>query len=194
MSVRPEAPPLRWRLVNESTAMRRLPRRFVGLLFGRAYARHGPGGRSGGRGDRGRSPLSALYAHGAGNLPAAVTVNALVADDEAMASLNLRYKGHAGSTDTLAFPDGDIDPGMRSLHLGDIAANGQAALRESALRQKGHPEWTARHELALYLLHGLLHLLGLDDRAPEEIARMRRAEADIFVDAGMPKPPFPGGC
>jgi probable rRNA maturation factor len=43
----------------------------------------------------------------------------------------------------------------------------------------------ARAELALYLVHGLLHLCGYDDQTPAEAATMRRREAEVLAKEGL---------
>jgi len=151
-------------MVNESSAARRLPRTMVARLMELAWTRHGDGDRP-------------------------VAVNVLVVDDRRIAAMNRRYLRRNGPTDTLAFPDGDPDPRTGRVELGDVAASAETARREAARRRADGPGWTARHELALYLLHGMLHLLGLDDRDPGEAAGMRKAETEIFEAAGLPPPP-----
>jgi hypothetical protein len=44
------------------------------------------------------------------------------------------------------------------------------------------------HELALYIVHGLLHLCGYDDAREPEAGRMRRREDEILADLGIPNP------
>lgn len=48
------------------------------------------------------------------------------------------------------------------------------------------------HELTLYLVHGWLHLAGLDDRTPEDAQKMRDAEAQLlaFLDGRNCCPTF----
>jgi probable rRNA maturation factor len=80
----------------------------------------------------------------------------LVSDCE-MAGLNLRYHHVAGPTDVLTFDYGD---GQAEI----IVSVDQAFAR-------ARPE----RELALYVVHGLLHLNGCDDRTPAQRRRMRAA-------------------
>ncbi|MCH8978610.1 MAG: rRNA maturation RNAse YbeY, partial [Armatimonadetes bacterium] len=40
--------------------------------------------------------------------------------------------------------------------------------------------WTPQEELVLYLVHGLLHLVGYDDRSPMERRLMRQRERSIM--------------
>jgi probable rRNA maturation factor len=42
-----------------------------------------------------------------------------------------------------------------------------------------------RSELALYVVHGLLHLCGLDDQSPDDADVMRRREGEILTLEGL---------
>ena len=99
---------------------------------------------------------------------------ALVGDAE-MAVLNERFLGSDAVTDVLAFP---YESEGKFIN-GEIVANAELAVRESASRPHG-----AADELMLYVVHGLLHLLGYDDDSPEATQRMRRREQDILRAAG----------
>ena len=65
--------------------------------------------------------------------------------------------------------DGDDDPGYRV--LGEVFICPKAALDYTEL-EGGDPA----DELTLYVVHGLLHLLGYDDIALEDERVMREAE------------------
>lgn len=109
----------------------------------------------------------------------------LVCDDRTMSALHRRHLGLSGPTDVMAFPAAD-----EGSYLGDIVVCRDVAAREAARR--GHGE---REEMVFCALHGLLHLLGLDDAAPRGRARMlalqRRAmrERGLAVDAGPASAP-----
>jgi probable rRNA maturation factor len=45
-----------------------------------------------------------------------------------------------------------------------------------------------RDELALYVVHGLLHLCGYDDLSEPEASRMRRREGELLAACGRPNP------
>jgi len=85
---------------------------------------------------------------------------------DAMASLNSRYLGRVGPTDVLAFPLGREAPGLPV--VGDIyicprvAASNARALRISM-----------REELSRLVVHGALHLAGMDH--PEDESRTHSA-------------------
>lgn len=150
------------RLTNES-AWTRIPRATIVAVVRGAFARHGGG--------------------------AAAALNVLVVDDARIATLNRRYKRHDGPTDVLAFPDGDTDPRTGAVQWGDIMVSADTAAREADRRRGARPDWTARHELALYVLHGTLHLLGFDDADADSAETMRTEQASIFAEAALPEPP-----
>jgi len=95
--------------------------------------------------------------------------------DAEIRDLNERFLDHKGATDVLAFPMDD-SPGPDRL-LGEIVVSAETAVAEAARR--GIP---ADAELALYTVHGLLHLLGYDDQAPADRRRMRRAERAALAE------------
>ena len=109
----------------------------------------------------------------------------LIAEDSTLQDLNRRYRGLDEVTDVLAFspvhagsdaPDGGESspngaPFLRgdggAETLGDILISYPQAERQA--RERGLP---LRRELALLVVHGLLHLLGYDHDDPEGERRM----------------------
>jgi probable rRNA maturation factor len=115
-----------------------------------------------------------------------------------IAELNESYLGKSGPTDVLSFPidGGDIveviaspsaqsrgpdraplDPGDMPLMLGDVVICPEVA-RDQAPDHAG----TLDDELALLLVHGILHVLGHDHAEPEETARMRGREMALLSE------------
>jgi probable rRNA maturation factor len=112
-----------------------------------------------------------------------------------MTELNESYMEKQGSTDVLAFPiDGTevtqlvisggatrgpdrapIDPGDLPLLLGDVVICPAVAVRQA-------PEHagTLDDELALLVVHGILHVLGRDHAEPDEAAEMRARELALL--------------
>lgn len=85
--------------------------------------------------------------------------------------LNVRYLGHDYDTDVLSFALEEFDAeGLRVVD-GEIYIDLDTAAERA-------PEFgvTFEHEVARYLVHGLLHLIGYDDDAPEDRRAMRRLE------------------
>ena len=108
-------------------------------------------------------------------------ITVLVVDDRRIAALHDRWMGIPGPTDVLTF---DLSGGAAAGLAGDIAVSAETARRVA--RELG---WQARHELAYYVVHGLLHLAGEDDGTPGERRRMRRRERAVMAAIGLPAPP-----
>lgn len=117
--------------------------------------------------------------HPCGRGSAELTV-ALVSS-RAMRRLNRAHTGRDEVTDVLAFDYGvetapeeaDSEP-PGSCWSGEIVVCPGLAVDRA--REFGH---APGRELAIYLVHGLLHLFGMDDRNPRECGEMRRAEARL---------------
>ena len=107
---------------------------------------------------------------------AAVSIG-IVGETE-MSGLNERFLGRSGSTDCLSFDLSDAT-GPNDERVFDLVVNGELAAREAARR--GH---SSEAELALYVIHGLLHHLGFDDGVREQANVMHRTEDEILHDLG----------
>jgi probable rRNA maturation factor len=124
-----------------------------------------------------------------------VELSVLFVEPDDIAVLNEQFLGTPGPTDVLAFPidavDVDImssptsgrsgpdrpppDPSDQPLLLGDVVvcpavADAQASEHAGALDD----------ELALLVVHGILHILGYDHDEPEETAAMRGRERTLL--------------
>ena len=97
-------------------------------------------------------------------------ISLAVVDDTTMARLNRRYLHHRGPTDVLSFALDECD-GLE----GEVIVGAQVALRTAP--QFG---WSPHDELLLYVVHGALHLVGLDDRTDKQRVEMRKRESDIL--------------
>lgn len=98
--------------------------------------------------------------------------------DRAMAQANAEFVGHEGTTDVITFSYFDdpenLFPGETAIEL---LISLDVAHKEGAVR----PETGGyAGELALYLVHGLLHSAGEDDLSPEPRARMRLREQEVL--------------
>ena len=104
---------------------------------------------------------------------------ALVEDGE-IARFNARYLGRDQPTDVLAFgmQEGRTLKGDTTL-LGDVMIS-----LETAGRNAKRFHVSLEKELALYLIHGLLHLLGIRDKTPPQRRRMRRKERELLRRCG----------
>ena len=102
-------------------------------------------------------------------------------DPGAMAELNLAHMGASGPTDVLAFPiDGGNGhspaPGPAVL-LGDVVVCPAYAARPDRAREPG----SLTDELALLVVHGVLHVLGYDHARDAEAAAMQAREGRLLA-------------
>lgn len=112
----------------------------------------------------------------------AAEICVLLVDDRGIAGLHERWLGIPGPTDVITFDLSDAArPGV--LH-GDIAVSAETARRVA--RELG---WQPRHELAYYIVHGILHLAGYDDHDSADRRAMRARERVLMQAAGLPAPP-----
>ncbi|MBB5318958.1 rRNA maturation RNase YbeY [Tunturibacter empetritectus] len=81
-------------------------------------------------------------------------VEVLLADDPTLRRLNKSFRGKNKPTDVLSFP---TPAEIAHLHAGDLAISLETAALQAA--SYGH---SLRDEVKILLLHGLLHLSGLD--------------------------------
>lgn len=96
-------------------------------------------------------------------------------DIERITELNAHYMGADDPTDVLAFPmDDEPMPGVPTL-LGDIVVCPQIAAQQSS-----DHAGSVDDEIALLVVHGLLHVLGHDHVDPGETARMRERELHLL--------------
>ena len=112
-------------------------------------------------------------------------VSLLFIDAPAIAALNERFLGKEGPTDVLSFPiEDEVDRGGRSpdeaatgrhLLLGDVVICPSVA----AINAVEHGV-TFDDEIALLVVHGILHLLGMDHEVDEEAERMERREQQLL--------------
>jgi len=106
-----------------------------------------------------------------------------------MARVNEAFLGHAGSTDVLAFdyrdeaapmsrrPWASVDLSTGGTRAARPALHGELLLNlDAAVLQARRFRTTWQLELARYVIHGVLHLLGHDDQTPGRRRQMKREE------------------
>jgi len=101
--------------------------------------------------------------------------------DRAIRRLNRTWRRKDQATDVLSFPAGEAPrgaPGPRP--LGDVIISLDTAARRA--REESRP---LEAEVARYLAHGLLHLLGHDHQRPKDARRMAAEEARLLRARGM---------
>ena len=120
-----------------------------------------------------------------------VEVAITLVDEAPMAHLNETHLGKTGPTDVLSFPLEELTPGVIAetpvggppQHFGDIficpavvADNATAAAVSFA------------DEMALMVVHGVLHLLGYDHIVVSEAEQMEQRERDLLAAVGRTRP------
>ena len=110
-------------------------------------------------------------------------VGLVFTDSEAVRQLNRDYRGVDEPTDVLAFymlPQKEDDssfalPPDGVTRLGEVIISYPQAVEQA--KEQGH---ATERELALLIIHGILHLLGYDHEEPEEEAKMRTREKELL--------------
>ena len=99
----------------------------------------------------------------------------LIADDRELRRLNREFRQQDYPTDVLSFSALQADG-----FLGEIAISFERALQQAA--ERGHSPGS---EIRILMLHGVLHLLGMDHETDR--GRMARAERKWRVSLGLPE-------
>ncbi len=86
------------------------------------------------------------------------------------AAMNEKFLGHEGATDVITF---DYSEKLRQLH-GEIFI-----CIEEAAKQAKEFKTTWQSELARYVVHGILHLIGHDDLKPAARKKMKVVEGRL---------------
>jgi probable rRNA maturation factor len=121
-------------------------------------------------------------------------VSLIFVDEDTIADLNGRFLGGDGPTDVLSFPIDDDElprgrhpdtggrgPGTATeptdppLVLGDVVVCPTVAVRQAPTHAG-----TVDDELALLVVHGVLHLLNYDHAEEHEAASMQRRERELL--------------
>jgi probable rRNA maturation factor len=103
-------------------------------------------------------------------------VDVLLAGDRTLRRLNREYRGKDKTTDVLSFPAAEELGGE---YGGDLAISLDTAKRQAA--QQGH---SLRDEVRVLLLHGLLHLSGMDHEADR--GEMAEREGELRAKLRLP--------
>ncbi len=109
---------------------------------------------------------------------ARASISVALVDDATIRAINRRHLDHDWPTDVISFPLSE--PDQDGELSGELVVSAEMAATTAA--QAGVPAWD---ELALYLVHGLLHLCGHDDTDTETQGAMRRREAEILARLGL---------
>jgi len=123
-----------------------------------------------------------LIAQGVGS---DVELGLVITSQERVQQLNKSYRGKDEPTDVLAFymtsaaGEAFVAPPDGVRHLGEVIIS----YPQAVIQAKEH-QHSIKKELAILIIHGVLHLLGYDHEEPELERRMRGREADILSQIG----------
>ena len=98
-------------------------------------------------------------------------------DNPTIHQLNQRYLQHDEPTDVLSFP---LSEANAKRLAGELVIGAEVAQTQAA--SLGHD---LQAELALYVIHGLLHLCGYDDETEPGVEEMRRREKHYLQKLGL---------
>ena len=123
-----------------------------------------------------------LGAHG---VDTEVELSLLITDDATVRDLNKKYRGKDKTTDVLSFAleadkrggaaAGFVMPPGEMVHLGEVIVSYPQAAKQEAERKRA-----VEGELALLVVHGVLHLLGYDHDKPAREREMRSLEQRVL--------------
>ena len=124
-----------------------------------------------------------LFAQNAG---LGVELGLVITSQEKVQELNRSYLGRDRPTDVLAFsmlpePNSErnlalfVQPPDGILHLGEVIISYPQAVIQA--KEHGH---SAKKEIAILIIHGVLHLLGYEHDRPELEREMRARETEIL--------------
>lgn len=99
-------------------------------------------------------------------------------DDATIHQLNKRYLDHDEPTDVLSFPLSEA--GSKKLS-GELVIGAEVAKRQA--EERGHD---VQAEMILYVIHGLLHLCGYDDKSVADALEMRERERHYLRGLELP--------
>ena len=134
-----------------------------------------------------------------------IGASVVIADDDTLRGLNHRFRGIDQVTDVLSFssgqsfggsghgPEDESDFPLPPEEATDWSLGEVVVSYPQAARQAAEHGWAADRELALLVVHGILHLLGHDHAEVEEAAVMKvledQALARLFPaePAGVPR-------
>ena len=121
-----------------------------------------------------------------------LSISLVIADDETVHHLNLEYRGLDETTDVLAFPlwtsAENADPEAEGFYLppGETAPVGEIVISyPQAARQAREGKRTIRSEMALLIVHGVLHLLGYDHADSQQESHMWARQDEVLARVAL---------
>lgn len=120
-------------------------------------------------------------------------ISIAIVDDPTIHKVNRDHLQHDYPTDVISFllDSGDTDPRSAQAERSEgrgagLWIDGEILLSaDTAAREATEYGWETASEMALYVVHGLLHLCGYDDLTDDEQAIMRDRERAVLASLGL---------
>jgi probable rRNA maturation factor len=117
--------------------------------------------------------------------PSNAEISLVITNQERIRELNREYRGKDRPTDVLSFsmaeekieekPAGFIVPPDGLIHLGEVIISYPQAVIQADERRH-----SLKKEMAILIVHGVLHILGYDHEKPEMESTMQARETEIL--------------
>lgn len=120
-----------------------------------------------------RTAVAAAAAHRGFNLG---EIGVRITDDPGIHQINRDHLGHDYPTDVISFPYHAAAP----LIEGELVVSVDTAAERAA-----DLGWPMADELTLYVVHGTLHIAGMDDHDANDRAAMRDSEQEVMLQIGI---------
>jgi probable rRNA maturation factor len=121
------------------------------------------------------------------NTPSMVEISLVITGQERIQELNRDYRGQDRPTDVLSFSLSQekedeeevpfLGPPDGMLHLGEVIISYPQASMQAA--ESGH---SIKREMAVLIIHGVLHILGYDHEKPEMELLMQAREKEVMAE------------
>lgn len=100
-------------------------------------------------------------------------LNLVFTDNKKIKKINKTFLGHNFATDVISF-------GYNNASLEDNISGEIIISVEMAVKLAQKLKCTIEGEIALYLVHGLLHLLGYNDKLKKDARKMHQREKELL--------------
>ena len=111
-------------------------------------------------------------------------LNIVFTDNKRIKEINKTFLGHDYATDVITFAYDE--PSLNKVFLNESTITGEIIISvEMAKKLAQKHDCAVEGEIALYLVHGLLHLFGYNDKQRKEAKKMHQREGELLSDLGF---------
>lgn len=104
-----------------------------------------------------------------------------IVDNASIHEVNRKFLDHDHPTDVISFDYGEGEDGDAG--DGEVIVSAEKAVEVASALGRD-----PKNELILYVVHGVLHLRGYDDKGPDQEAAMRQRETEVLQALGLESP------